>query len=97
MFRLTTGILSIDPAEAKAIRGATNALAATIRDACIEAGVTFVDVRPAFDGHSCGVDEEEGRWINCVIPPNADDRLGQGFHPNEVGNEAYKDAVRAHL
>ena len=68
---------------------------ATIQEACVEAGVTFVDTRQEFIGKSCGGDPQ---WINClvynpVLGRDSGAAVVRSFHPNAAGNAAYARVV----
>jgi hypothetical protein len=62
-----------------------------IQNAAAQAGVNFVDVRPAFSGHAvCG---NGGAWINALINPQA-----YSFHPNTSGQaNGYAASIEAYI
>lgn len=74
-----------------------NRINAELAAAAQRAGVRFVDVRPAFSGHSvCGA---QGQWLNGFIGEALTNATLQQemFHPNDLGQQAYADLVRKAL
>lgn len=80
----------LSQSEVDALRTGVNKAAETIEEACAEAGVHFVDMRPASDGKACGGTPE---LLNCLIlSPSKRERF-RSFHPNTAGNAAYGEVV----
>jgi len=67
--------------EMRALNAATDDLDALIQQRSTANGLDYVDPRPAFDDHAVCDDEE---WINGFTFP-----VGESFHPNRAGHEAY--------
>ncbi len=69
------------------LNDAADELAEVTAAACRRAGVEFVDVRGAFDGHAICDDKT---WLHDAVWP-----LEESFHPNAAGHAAYGRLVAA--
>ncbi len=66
------------------LNAATDELDALVQQKTTAAGYTYIDPRPAFDGHAVCDDVE---WVNGLSWP-----IVESFHPNRAGNIGYADA-----
>lgn len=71
--------------EMAALNAGTDDLNALIRDRAEAQGVTYVDVQDRFTGHATCDDVE---FINGLSWP-----IGESYHPNRLGQQAYAEAV----
>jgi uncharacterized protein YjbI with pentapeptide repeats/lysophospholipase L1-like esterase len=97
----------LTPSDQTFLNQAAGNLDNTLQIAAAQAGVNFVDVRPYFAGHEiCG--SSGSSWLNaislassngctfslplvgCIIPSNP---FVGSFHPNELGQAAYAQAI----
>lgn len=78
------------------LRRAGGVLDRTIAQAAAAAGVQFVDVRSAFDGHEVCSRHE---WIDFFVAPRAHRLTATmgSFHPNAAGQRAYARVLRSVL
>ncbi|TCP51914.1 GDSL-like lipase/acylhydrolase family protein [Tamaricihabitans halophyticus] len=71
----------------EAINGAADTLVEVTAQRAEAAGVTFVDVRTAFDGHGICSDDW---WLHSVKLP-----ADESYHPNVAGQNGYYEALAA--
>lgn len=81
------------PRSQRFLRRAGGVLDRTIAQAAADAGVQFVDVRPAFAHHELCSEHE---WIHFVVAPRPRRLSGSmgSFHPNAAGQRAYARVLR---
>lgn len=85
------------------VNDATQRLDSVIREAAIEAGVEYVEVYRALEGHEL---RAPGRVFRCILGwINGVTLVGggrvwnpqEGFHPDRKGQECLAEAVRAYF
>ena len=90
-------LLDINAGERRFLREAADSLNAAIRRASERAGVHFIDVSDAFDGHDpCS----KRPWVYGVqgAPGIFDVGVsGRSFHPTEAGHAAYADVLARYI
>jgi lysophospholipase L1-like esterase len=79
----------ISPAEQSSLNGVADLLATKTSAVAIAHGFDFVDPRTAFDPHRVCADVE---WLNGLSNP-----IGESYHPNQLGHDAFTDLVAAKL
>jgi lysophospholipase L1-like esterase len=82
-------ITRISTEEQERLNGAADLLASTISGIAGSHGFDYVDAIPAFEGHAVCDDEE---WLNGLSNP-----IGESYHPNALGHDAYTTEVTAKL
>lgn len=86
--------LNINAAERRFLRWAADGLNAAIRRATARAGVHFVNVSDAFNGHDpCSIDP----WVYGVEGEALAAVSGRTFHPTEAGHAAYADVLARYI
>lgn len=86
----------IDPADQRWLNEMARLLNETIKEAALEAGVEFVNVVDALDGHEIGTRHS---WINDLDPELENGKpwdMGS-FHPNDRGQAAIARLVKQQL
>lgn len=79
----------ISPDEQSSLNGVADLLAARTAAAATAHGFDFVDPRTPFDPHRICADVE---WLNGLSNP-----VGESYHPNRLGHDAFTDLVAARL
>jgi lysophospholipase L1-like esterase len=79
----------ISPAEQSSLDGVADLLATKTSAVATAHGFDFVDPRGAFDPHRICADVE---WLNGLSNP-----IGESYHPNPLGHDAFTDLIAAQL
>lgn len=79
----------ISPGEQTSLNGVADLLATKISAAAAAHGFDFVDARAPFNTHRICDDVE---WVNGLSNP-----IGESYHPNRIGHDAFTDLVAAKL
>jgi lysophospholipase L1-like esterase len=79
----------ISPTEQNDLNGVADLLATKISAAATAHGFDFVDVRTPFNSHRICDDVE---WLNGLSNP-----IGESYHPNQAGHDAFTDLISARL
>lgn len=77
----------ISSGEQAALNKTADLLATTISAAARRHGFDFIDPRAAFDGHAVCDNVE---WVNGLSNP-----IGESYHPNASGHDAFADLILA--
>lgn len=79
----------ISPGEQAELNETADRLSNAIATAAAAHGFTYVDPRGAFTGHAICDDAE---WVNGLSNP-----VGESYHPNQSGHDAYTSLISAKL
>jgi lysophospholipase L1-like esterase len=79
----------ISPAEQSALNGVADLLATRISAIATAHGFEFLDARAPFNSHRVCDDVE---WLNGLSNP-----IGESYHPNRAGHDAFTDLISARL
>lgn len=79
----------ISPGEQSDLNGVADLLAGKIAAAATAHGFDFVDARGPFNTHRVCDDVE---WVNGLSNP-----IGESYHPNRAGHDAYRSLISAKL
>ena len=79
----------ISSTEQRDLNGVADLLASKISAVAAAHGFEFLDTRGAFDPHRICDDVE---WLNGLSDP-----VGESYHPNQAGHDAYTNLISAQL
>jgi lysophospholipase L1-like esterase len=79
----------ISPSEQSSLNGVADLLATRLSAAATAHGFDFVDPRTPFNTHRICDDVE---WLNGLSNP-----IGESYHPNRAGHDAFTDLIAARL